>query len=81
MKRSERVKQRASKLEKLGVRRAVRATSLKNKLGRGAIRDGKLAQKAYDLARQLRQYAIDLERSAAREAKNKPKKLPREWWK
>jgi hypothetical protein len=48
---------------------------------RNLIRDGKLAAKAFDLAKQLRQYALDLEAATVRERKVKTKKLPREWWK
>lgn len=71
-------------MERVGLLRTIRATSLQNKIGRGAIRDGKLAAKAYDLAQRLRQYALDLESAATREkgGKKKTKKqLPPEWWK
>ena len=65
-------------MELKAIRRTIRATSVKNKAGRAAIRDGKLAAKAYHIAEKLRQYALELEAAAARERK---KRLPREWWK
>lgn len=77
--RDKRTIRAAQKSEKRGIRASLRAHGRRNKIGRGAIREGKIAERCYRKAQLL--LRLVEERIAAKGREKRAKKITKDWWK
>lgn len=78
VKKIQRIILRADRLEWRGMKAAMRATLMVNRLGFAAHRAGVLADKAFIKARGLRQWALDLQESYGNEARKREERHQRQ---